>query len=192
MAAIAGSPQTSPEAFENLAVTAERNDVRLEFINGRIAVKPLPDGDHDEIVRWLMERCMRQRPDLWLYPERGLIVESHRAGRARPDGTLAPKGSFSGQGEWAGAGRVLTAVEVTSYDRDADQCDLLKKPAAYAQSGIPVYLLVDREQGEIIVHFDPLDGRYRARTYFFGDSVVIPEPVGITLDDTEILKDHVR
>ncbi|GAA2249560.1 MULTISPECIES: Uma2 family endonuclease [Kitasatospora] len=192
MTAIADSPQMSAEAFEDLAATAERNDVRLEFINGRIGVKPVPDGGHDEIVRWLMERCMQQRPDLWLYPERGLIVESYRTGRARPGGTLAPKGSFSGQGEWAEADRVLMVVEVTSYDRDAGRRDLREKPAAYAQSGIPVHLLVDRERGEIVVHSDPVDGRYHARTYFFGGAVAIPDPVGITLDDTEILKEHVR
>jgi hypothetical protein len=135
---------------------------------------------------------MQQRPDLWLYPERGLIVEEYRMGRARPDGVLAPDGAFTGQGEWADADRVLMVVEVTSYDRDADQRDLREKPAAYAQSGIPVHLLVDRERGKIVVHSDPVDGRYHERTYFFGDTVAIPDPVGITLDDTGILKDHVR
>ncbi len=56
----------------------------------------------------------------------------------------------------------------------------------------PVYLLIDRDSGKIIVHSDPVDGAYHERSYFFGDTVVVPGPVGITLDDTEILKEHGR
>lgn len=192
MTAIADPPQVSAEAFEDIAAAAERNDIRLELINGRIGVKPVPDGDHDEIVKWLQKRCLRQRDDLWLYPERGLVIETYRTGRARPDGTLARDGAFTGQGAWARADQVLMVVEVTSYDRDADQRDLCEKPTAYAESGIPVYLLIDRERGKIIVHSDPVAGQYHERSYLFGETVPLPEPVGITLEDTHVLKDHVR
>ncbi|MER5641522.1 Uma2 family endonuclease [Kitasatospora sp. NPDC002227] len=192
MTAIIDPPQMDVSAFENIAATAERDDVRMEFVQGRIGVKPVPDGDHDEIIKWLQKRCMQQRPDLWLYPERGLTVESYRAGRARPDAALASDGAFTGKGEWADPDDVLMVVEVTSYDRDADRRDLVEKPAAYAESGIPVYLLIDRERGRIVVHTEPVDGRYHERTYFFGDTVALPAPVGITLDDTEVLKGHVR
>jgi Uma2 family endonuclease len=185
-------PHMDTDAFEAIAIAAEREDVTLEFINGRIGVKPVPDGDHDEIVMWLLERCMQQRPDLRLFPERGLKVEHYRTGHARPDGSLVPKGTFAGQGEWSDPDAVLMVVEVTSYDRDADRRDRVEKPLAYAQTGIPVYLLVDRDAGAVTVHSEPEGGAYRSIvTLSYGHTVVIPEPVNVTLE-TEELKAYSR
>ncbi|MHC0432414.1 Uma2 family endonuclease [Streptomyces sp. O3] len=180
------------EEFERIAAAAEREGVRMEFIHGRLGVKAVPDGDRDEIIRWLMERCMQQRPDLWLYPERGLRVERYRKGHAKPDGALAPKGAFAGQGEWADPGQVVMVVGVTSYDNDTDKRDREEKPSAYAQTGIPVYLLIDRDTCEVLVYTDPDGGTYAnlARRPF-GRTVDLPDPVGVTLD-TEPLKDWVR
>lgn len=182
------------EEFEQIASAAPET-VTLEFINGRIEEKCVPDGDHDEVVKWLQKRCMQHRPDLWLYAgERGLKVEAYRKGRARPDGVLAPDGRFAGDGEWSDPAGVLMTVEVTSHDRDTDRRDRVEKPAAFATAGIPVYLLVDRDACAVVVHTnpDPKSGCYldihRAP---FGEQVVIPEPVGITLD-TDVLKAYVR
>ncbi|WP_031525698.1 Uma2 family endonuclease [Streptomyces sp. NRRL F-5123] len=185
-------PRMPAEEFERIAAGAEREGVRLEFVHGKPGAKAAPDGDHDEIVRRVMEHCVQQRPDLWLYPERGLKVETYRRGRAKPDGTLASKGSFAGQGEWAAADQVVTVVEVTSYDNDTDKRDRDEKPRAYAETGIPVYLLVDRESCELLVFSEPEDGAYgNVARRSFGRTVTLPEPVGITLD-TEPLKDWVR
>lgn len=114
-----GRPQMELDQFRVIAIAAEREDVVLEFVNGRIGVKPVPDGDHGEIVMWLLERCMAQRPDLRLYPEQGLQVAHYRNGLAKPDGSLAPRRHFAGQGEWADPAGVLMVVEVTSYDADS-------------------------------------------------------------------------
>ncbi|MEU1662884.1 Uma2 family endonuclease [Streptomyces sparsogenes] len=182
------------EEFEQIASAAPET-VTLEFINGRIEEKRVPDGDHDEIVKWLQKRCMQHRPDLWLYAgERGLKVEAYRKGRARPDGVLAPDGRFAGDGEWSDPAGVLMTVEVTSHDRDTDRRDRVEKPAAYAAAGIPVYLLVDRDACEVVVHTNPAPKRRRyidVHSAAFGEKVMIPEPVGITLD-TEVLKAYVR
>ncbi|GAA2602556.1 hypothetical protein GCM10009863_14900 [Streptomyces axinellae] len=85
------------EEFETIA-SASPETVTLEFLGGRIGVKKAPDGDHGEIIRWLLTRCRQLRPDLWLYGRRGLIVEAHRTGRARADGVLAPHGHFAAHG----------------------------------------------------------------------------------------------
>jgi Uma2 family endonuclease len=178
------------EDFDELASRAPEN-IRLEFINGRIGVKPVPDGDHDEIIRWVMERCLQHRPDLWLYPERGIKVEAYRAGRSRPDGVLAPRDTFAGQGEWAEAAGVLMVVEVTSHDSDTNQRDRIDKPGAYAQAGIPVFLLIDRDSCDVTVFSEPADGRYGSRvTVAFGHEVTLPG-LGIVLD-TEALQAYVR
>lgn len=194
MTAVDDRPHMLPEEFEELARSAARTaeGLRLEFINGRLGAKAVPDGDHDEIIRWGMKQCMQQRPELWLYPERGLKVGTYRNGYARPDGALAPKGSFAGQGEWGAPDQVLMVVEVTSYDSDTDKRDCVEKPRAYAETRIPVYLLVDRESCVVSVHSAPDGVRYeQTLTVPFGKQAALPDPVGIVLD-TEPLKDWVR
>ncbi|WP_441246688.1 Uma2 family endonuclease [Kitasatospora sp. McL0602] len=184
-------PQMRVEDFEQIAAAAPET-VTLEFINGRLGVKAVPDGDHGAIIMWLLRQCMQYRPELDLHIEQGLRVEQYRSGCARPDGVLAPVAHFAGQGEWAAPEGVLMAVEITSYDRDTDRRDRVEKPAAYAQAGIPVYLLIDRERCEVTVHSDPHGGKYRTGvTRAYGGSVDLPSPVGFTLE-TEIFKTYVR
>lgn len=180
------------EDFEQIA-SASPETVTLEFINGRIGDKAVPDGDHGRIIQWLARICMQHRPELWLDPtQQGVKVESYRGGRARPDACLIPADGFVGHGEWADPAPVLMTVEVTSYDSDTDLRDREEKPLAYAETGIPVYLLIDRETCELIVHSEPNGIRYEHITRRpFGKPVELPEPVGITLD-TEPLKNWVR
>ncbi|MFY0510136.1 Uma2 family endonuclease [Streptomyces anulatus] len=181
--------QLSVEDFEQLARTSPET-VTLELINGKLEVKPVPDGDHDEIIMWVAMQCMRQQPDLRLYRERGLRIGGYRNGRARPDGTLARAGRFAGDGEWSNPDRILMTVEVTSHDHDTDSRDRTEKRDGYAAAGIPVYLLVDRDT--LVVHSEPDKGRYRQQhSYDYGDAVPLPGPVDITLD-TEELKNYAR
>ncbi|MFJ8213217.1 Uma2 family endonuclease [Streptomyces sp. NPDC096033] len=181
-------PRVSPENFEAIARIAYRDDVTLEYLNGKIEVKAVPDGDHDEIIAWLQQVCMQHRPDLWLYPERGLIVETYRTGRARPDGTLAPRKHFSGADDFASTDGVLLVAEVTSNDWDTDRRDRKDKPTAYAEAKIPVFLLIDRDDDTATVHSEPEGGMYRnVRKYVYGDEIDLPG-LGITFD-TEELKD---
>lgn len=178
------------EEFEEIAAHAPET-VTLEFINGKIGVKAAPDGDHGAVIMWLLRQCMQSRPELDLHVGQGLRVDTHRSGHARPDGVLAPIAHFAGQGEWAEPQGALMAVEVTSYDPDTDRRDRVEKPAAYAESGIPVYLLIDRDTCETVVHTEPEGGKYRSiRSHAFGADVEIPG-LGITLA-TEILKKYVR
>ncbi|MER7874283.1 Uma2 family endonuclease [Streptomyces solisilvae] len=193
MTATHDRPQMLPEEFEEYARLAGRvaEGVRWEFINGKIGVTPVPDGDHGRIIQWLARICIQAHPDLWLH-DQGLKVETYRNGHARPDGTLAHGDAFVGQGEWADADPVLMVVEVTSYDSDTDRRDRVEKPRAYAETGIPVYLLVDREAGEVTVFSEPDGVRYETtKTVPFGKPLTLPAPVGVTLD-TEPLKGWVR
>ncbi|MFS8203361.1 Uma2 family endonuclease (plasmid) [Streptomyces sp. CWNU-52B] len=185
--------QMSVEEFETIASAAPET-VTLEFIDGRIGVKKVTDGDHDTIVSWLTKRCIQARPDLDVYHGRGLRVAAYRQGRAKPDAALTPEAHFAAYGEWADPEGTLMVVEVTSYDSDTDRRDRYEKPAAYGQAGIPLYLLIDRDSCTVTVHSDPdrTIGGYRARhTAKVGETVSVPEPVGIELD-TAILKNYVR
>lgn len=186
----ADTPDMSVEEFEELARRAPET-VTLEYINGKLKVKPVPDQLHGAIIMWLLRECMQQRPELALYPEQGIKVPAYRAGRVKADGALAPLDHFVGQpGEWATADGVLMAVEVTSFDSDADTRDRYDKRVGYATAGIPVYLLVDRDTDSLVVHSEPDGDTYRlCRSYKYGDTVALPSPVDITLD-TEKLKDY--
>lgn len=178
--------QMSVEEFEQIAHHIPET-VTLEFINGKLEVKQVPDGAHDEIIMWVADQCMQSRPELRLYRERGLKVETYRKGRARPDGTLAPRGHFADHGEWSDPDGVLMVAEVTSHDGDTDSRDRHEKRDGYAAAGIPVYLLVDRDSNELIVCTDPRNGAYKARTtHAYGATVTLPDPVAITLDTDEL------
>ncbi len=85
-------PQMSIEDFEELERRAPET-VRLEFINGKVVVKPMPDGNHSEIVACLQRVCMQHLPDLWLHAERGLKGELVGHGDS-PDGR---RGDFVGR-----------------------------------------------------------------------------------------------
>ncbi|MEW1720977.1 Uma2 family endonuclease [Streptomyces sp. NPDC093109] len=190
------TPRMSVEEFERIAEFAavESESVRLEFIGGRIGVKKMPDGDHGTIIMWLIRQCMQLRPDLDLDNMQGLRVGKYRKGRARPDGALAPVGHFEGQGEWADPDGVLMVLEVTSFDSDTHSRDRKEKPSAYADAGIPAYLLIDRDDFTLTVHSvpDAATGAYRHReTVAFGERVVLPDPIGIELD-TGNLKRYMR
>ncbi|MFC8090340.1 Uma2 family endonuclease [Streptomyces sp. NPDC057301] len=184
------SSQLSVDMFERIAEFAEREDetVRFEFIDGRIGLRKVTNGNHGAITMWLIRQCMRARPELDLNPLQGLKVEAYRQGRARPDGVLAPVDHFVGQGDWADPHGVLMAVEIASYDSDTHNRDRVEKPRAYAEAGIPVYLLIDRDNLTVLVHSDPdLEDGYRdIHVVRLGGKVTLPDPVGIDLDTEEL------
>ncbi|MFI6364395.1 Uma2 family endonuclease [Nocardia sp. NPDC050630] len=178
--------------FESIARAVEREaeGVQVELIGGRLGVKRAPDGDHGRILNWLLLLLMPLNPGRFLHViGQGLAVGSYRKGRARPDGILAPPDAFAGAGEWAAPDAVVMTVEVTSHDSDTNRRDRIDKPIAYARAGIPLYLLIDREAGKVVVHSQPdADGYQDVHSYAFGRAVSLPEPVGIAFD-TESLKD---
>ncbi|WP_229702869.1 Uma2 family endonuclease [Streptomyces albiflavescens] len=178
------------EDFEELARKAPEG-VKLELIDGKLEVKPLADQRHKAIVVWLSRLFMQHRPQLALYPEQGLKVGAYRKGHACADAALAPLDHFIAQdGEWADPEGVLMVVEVTSRDRDTDRRDRVDKVRGYAEAGIPVYLLIDRDNDTLVVHNDLRNGTYRqSPSYPYGAVIELPSPVNISLD-TEKLKDY--
>jgi Uma2 family endonuclease len=58
-----------------------------------------------------------------------------------------------------------------------------KKQVWYARSGIPLYLLIDSNDGVCELHSEPHGGAYRTtRTNEFGEPVPLPDPFGFPLD----------
>ncbi|MFF8601621.1 Uma2 family endonuclease [Streptomyces sp. NPDC015232] len=172
------------EAFD----AASPEGLHVELINGRLLATPAPDGDHDEDVIFVREQFEAHAGGLVLYQGRGLAVPAYRAGRARVDGALAPRGYFRGQPSWADPSGVLLVVEVTSGREVDAEVDRVDKRDAYAQAGLPAYLLIDRHRGEAVVHWEPSAGRYlhECRTAF-GAKLALPEPFGFDLDTSELV-----
>lgn len=198
MTAVDDRPRTERHAemsldlFEHLAAEADRGEEgqRFEFLGGKLGVQPMPDSVHAAMIMWLVKQCMRQRPEFDLMTGLQLKVETYREGRAIPDAVLVPAEQFLGTPavDWADPEGVLMTVEVTSYDRDTTQRDRIDKPRAYAESGIPVYLLVDRDTREVVVHSEPVGGKYTdVHTVAFGGRVALPEPAGLLLDTQKLL-----
>ncbi|CAL9512331.1 Uma2 family endonuclease [Streptomyces sp. enrichment culture] len=189
----APTPQMPVDEFETIAAAAPET-VTLEFVGGRIGVRPATDGNHSTLVCWLAKRCLRARPDLDLCGAQGLRVDARQQSRARPDAVLVPEAHFAGHGAWADPAGALMVVEVSSYDPDADRRSRHEKPAAYGEAGIPLYLLIDRDSCTATVHSGPdrrVGGYRNAHVTKFGETLVLPDPVGIELD-TEVLRNYVR
>lgn len=101
---------------------------------------------------------------------------------------IAPKGSppFS---EWEllapGVLLVAEVVSPSSRRRDREQ-----KPRAYAQGGVPLYLLIDRfaSPPAVTLFSEPgEDGYGKRQVAAAGEPLRLPKPFGITLDTARLL-----
>lgn len=176
------------EEFEGIERAADGEFVRLELVRGAMRATVRADGDRSEVVAWLMRTFARLRPEYSLYAGYGLMVEVDHRGRLRPDALLAPAGSFAAHGEWADPTAVLMVVEVTSGERAHDRRAREEKPLVYAETAIPLCLVIDRDGREAVVHGRPENGAYAtAVRHPFGTRVHLPAPVDITLDTDRLL-----
>ncbi|WP_436787750.1 Uma2 family endonuclease [Yinghuangia sp. YIM S10712] len=65
------------------------------------------------------------------------------------------------------------------------KADIHEKPAEYAASDVPVYLIVDRKVPEVVVHHGPTGHGYaHTDRYPVGKDVALPGPIDMTLDMT--------
>lgn len=178
-------PQTLVSEFEDIAryTAGAAEGLRLELIGGKVRGKAGRDAEQGRVIQWLARVCAQRRPELWLNPNQGLRIGASQEDRARPDGTLVPTSALAGQGEWADPGAVLLVVEITSFESDTDRRIREVKPRAYAETGIPCYLLIDREAREVTVRSEPDGVRYQSTSQLaFGKTVRLPDPLDIAFD----------
>ncbi|MEU6389818.1 Uma2 family endonuclease [Streptomyces sp. NPDC046939] len=158
---------------------------RVELIEGEIHVTPPANGEHEEYVSEVSGQVRDHHKRYGRYTGIGLNVPgASQTGHVIPDLVVAPKGTFDNKEEWHDPSAVLMVVEVTS-DSTAGN-DRVKKVRGYARAGIPVYLLIDREAGQVTVCAAPEGDDYATKAqYKMGLTVPLPEPLGFDLDTAE-------
>ncbi|GAA1975532.1 Uma2 family endonuclease [Kitasatospora viridis] len=156
---------------------------KAELIEGKIIVTPPPDGEHETVIGRVAKQVFRKcTEDLDFAPTKGLVVPD---GRYIPDGTFARRGAFSAAESWWRPEGALLVLEVTSSRPGKDREE---KRTGYAAAGIPLYLLVDREADQVVLHSDPKDGQYRGTvTVKLGDPLDLPAPFSFALDTGDLL-----
>ncbi len=151
---------------------------RAELIEREIVVSPPPDGDHEDVLAYLVRDVYQQSTSkLHVSGHKGLITP---VGRFIPDATIGREGLFRGQEPWANPKGVVMTVEVTSSRPGTDRDP---KRRGYAAAGVPFYLLVDRTDGAVTLFSKPRDGDYRGSARVpFGEPLELPAPFEFTLD----------
>ncbi|UPT41592.1 Uma2 family endonuclease [Streptomyces sp. WAC00303] len=159
---------------------------RAELIEGEIVVRPLPDGDHEDCVNVVLKQVLRKsRTDMDFSGNKGLELptsEGRPSNHAVPDGTFAPTGLriFRGADLWMPCEGVALVVEVTSTKPQADR---EAKRRCYARGGIPLYLLIDRDDSSVTLFSDPENDDYRQiLTIPYGKPLPLPEPFAFDLE----------
>jgi Uma2 family endonuclease len=150
---------------------------KAELIEGEIVVTPPPDGDHETAIGRIVWQVARQCPEgVDFAPGKGLIVPD---GRYIPDGTFTETDAMVGQQSWMKPIGVLMVLEITSSKPEKDR-DAKRK--GYAAAAIPLYLLVDRQRNEIVLHSEPARSDYRTVTRVpVGEPLPLPAPFDFEL-----------
>ncbi|WFB08639.1 Uma2 family endonuclease [Streptomyces sp. LX-29] len=164
---------------------------RAELIEGEIVVTPPPDGDHEDYldtVTWQVSHKAATR--MSHSGNKGLIVPSAGSPSANhviPDATFAPRELrlFRGAPSWMECDGIAMVVEVTSSRAEADR---VGKRKGYARAGIPLYLLIDRDESMVTLFSQPEGRDYTdAHSTAFGKPLPLPAPFDFELDTADFL-----
>ncbi|RSO13773.1 restriction endonuclease [Streptomyces sp. WAC 06783] len=159
---------------------------KVEIIDGVIVVSPPPAAPHNRIAAKVQRSLYSVLPKDWeVYQTLG-VTHPTRGRLFIPDLVVVPDDVLDRiEGREAVP---LTAaeliVEVTSPNNAS--YDRLNKAAAYAEAGVPLYLLIDRfaPAGPTVTLFgEPGNAVYQElQAVKFGEDIHLPEPFGLTID----------
>ncbi|MFD8721077.1 Uma2 family endonuclease [Streptomyces sp. NPDC059629] len=163
--------------------------LRVEIIGDQILVSPAPDGPHSEALMLFAAPFMNLGLVRAL-PGIGLWLPSGPEDYAIPDLSVVDDDyrDHLVENSCYDPTCFRLVMEVTSSNW---KTDLQVKVAHYAQSRIPVYVIVDRKHQRVHVLTDPAGGRYAHHgIHGPGELVTLPESVGgkVVLDVERILK----
>jgi Uma2 family endonuclease len=177
-------PQTTFEyLLEDFLVMGTPQGYRAELIDDEIIVRPPPDGNHESVLSKLSQQFYRRASmELEISFKIGLVIP---AGRFIPDLAVWVDGMLADKPPWVPADGLLLVTEVTSGDPYRDR---VAKRMGYAAAGIPLYVLVDRERGAVVLHSDPDtdSGDYlMVHNASYGKDVPLPAPFDFALETND-------
>jgi Uma2 family endonuclease len=162
---------------------------RAQLIDGEIFVTPPPGGNHEHCISLILEQVFtRSATRMHVSGNKGLIVSAVTGQNlVIPDLAFAPAdlSLFVDAPPWMPPAGVVMVVEVTSSMPDRDRT---AKRRAYAAALIPLYLLVDRDEQQIILFAEPTRREHTRREYTridtvpFGEGLKLPAPFSFTLE----------
>jgi Uma2 family endonuclease len=162
---------------------------RIELLDGQVTVSPTASRPHSRIVQRLNEAlwaCIQEHG--WeVHANLTLHVAATRE-RLIPDLWICPpEAPQFDENEVYGHGALLVAEVVSPASRHRD---LVEKVRAYAQAGVPLYLVIDpcAPPAALTLHSNLLGDAYRSRTHAeAGKTLALPDPFGIDLSVEKLL-----
>lgn len=162
---------------------------RAEIIRGDIVLSPSPTRRHSQVFGELILQLapLASERGWYLTNEIGVRI-SHTDEALIPDLIALPTEVFEedeeGESSVIESEHLLLAVEVTSDS--SVRRDRKTKLWSYAYGMIPVYLLVDRHDGDgTVTVFSEPDGNgtyVEHQKVAFGKPIMLPDPIGVEID----------
>jgi len=156
---------------------------RVEIVEGQITVSPTPAPKHAYIIGSIRNAVDAALPDEFGAYE-NLSCEEPEIDCYIPDLAVWPRDLLRTETHWALPGaECLLAIEVTSPKQAKRD---YAKAAGYARSGIPVYLLVDRQRQTCVLFTVPEGDEYRDRHEIpFGKPIALPLDPPVTIETSD-------
>jgi Uma2 family endonuclease len=163
--------------------------VRAELIDGELVVSPTGSVWHSAAADDLMDQLFElKRRNGWRFHAYLTAHIPPTRERLIPDLMVAPKDAPPfGECELLASGALLVAEVVSPWSRRRDR---EQKPRAYAQGGVPLYVLIDRfDKPPTVTLFSQPgeDGYGKRQVAAAGEPLRLPKPFGIALDTARLL-----
>jgi len=163
--------------------------VRLELIDDELVVSPTGSVSHSGAISALIFQVIDHvRDQDWIIHTNLTAHIAATRERLIPDLMVAPGGASPfGECELLASGALLVAEVVSPWSKRRDR---EVKPRAYAQGGVPLYLLIDRlDKSPAVTLFSRpgANGYGRHQVATAGQPLRLPKPFGIALDTAQLL-----
>ena len=174
--------------LERLWQSLDLPGYRVELIDGQIVVSPTASRGHSNVVTELIDQLAEVKQRQW---ERHTNLTVHipvTRERLIPDLAVVPEDVPGFDENELLAPAVLLVGEVVSPHSRREDREV--KPRAYAQAGVPLYLLIDRfaNPSAVTLFRQPGEGGYGKRQVATaGEPLRLPKPFGIALDIARLL-----
>ncbi|MFI0407445.1 Uma2 family endonuclease [Actinomadura sp. 3N508] len=162
-----------------------------ELIDGEIFITGVPARCHEHCLSEIVTQIVRGSAGTFQPVFRAGLrvpgIEGFPENHVTPDAMLAAaeRRAFHGDDPWMSPDGLSMVVEVTDAQPERDR---EAKRYGYARAGIPLYLLVDRQEKKVTLFSGPEEDDYRrAERVRFGKTILLPAPFEVEVDTSSLL-----